>query len=295
MRLLPKGMFTALATPFNEDETINFKSLKGLIEFQIENGMHGLLIGGTTGEYHTMSFEERKELIRASCEYAAGRIPIMAGIACPRPGDSVELGNYAADCGAVWGLVVAPYYHLTTRQGVIDYFTEIADKTNLGICLYNYPSATTVELDSEMIGQLAQHPNIVALKDTAEMEHTAKAIAATRDKEFMVLQGFEHLTLPCLALGGQGAFGIVNNLVPKEMVEIYDTFMAGDWESACKLNAKLTNLYDYMECEPFPGPVKAALNVMGYNAGVLRKPLTQTSDELTEKVLNELKLLGHTF
>ena len=293
MKSLPKGMFAALATPFNEDETLNFEALKGLIEFQIENGMHGLLIGGTTGEYHTMSFDERKQLIKASCDAAAGRIPIMAGIGCPRPCDSIELGNYAAECGAEWGLVVAPYYHMTTRQGIIDYFTEIADNTKVGICLYNYPSATTVELDAEMIGQLAQHPNIVALKDTAEMEHTAKAIAATRGMEFTVLQGFEHLMLPCFSLGGHGAFGIVHNLTPKEMVAMYDAFMEGDLKTAYEINAKLTSLYDYMELEPFPGPVKAALNVMGYNAGVLRKPLTQTTKELTEKVMGELNKLGY--
>ena len=293
MKNLPRGMFTALVTPFNEDESINFDALKDLIDFQIENGMHALLIGGGTGEYHTMSMDERKAVIQTACEHAAGRIPIMAGIGCARPRDTIEMGKFAAGCGAQWGLAVPPYYHQTTRQGIIDYFKEVADNCEVGLCVYNIPSATAVELDPPLIAELAKEPNIVALKDTdADMNHTAEVIALTRDLEFSVLQGYEHLMLPCLALGGAGAFGIVHNIVPKQIADLYNIFMAGDWKAACALNAKLTNLYDYMEREPFPGPVKRALNAMGYYGGVLRKPLTEASDELTEKVLTELKLLG---
>jgi len=292
LKNLPRGMITALVTPFNEDESINFDALRKLIDFQIENGMHALLIGGGTGEYHTMSIDERKAVIQAACEHAAGRIPIMAGIGCARPCDTIELGRFSAACGAAWGLAVAPYYHQTTRQGIIDYFKEVAASCEVGLCIYNYPSATGIQLDAAMIAELAEEPNIVALKDTADMEHTAETLAATRGMDFAVLQGFEHLMLPCLSLGGAGAFGIVHNLVPRELVEMYDTFMAGDWKRACALNAKLTNLYGYMELEPFPGPVKNALNAMGYYGGVLRKPLTQASKELTEKVVAELKKLG---
>ena len=287
MKALPKGMFTALITPFNEDESINFDALRGLIDFQVESGIHGLLIGGSTGEYHTMSMEERKAVIQAACEHAAGRIPIMAGIGCSRPCDTIELGRFSAGCGAKWGLATAPYYHRTTRQGVMDYFKEVAAGCEVGLCLYNYPSGVGFELEPEMIAELAQEPNIVALKDTADMEHTAETLA-----DFAVLQGFEHLMLPCFALGGAGAFGIVHNLVPREMVELYETFMAGNWKRANELNARLTNLYQYMELEPFPGPVKVALGQMGYFGGVLRKPLTMPSQELSDKVTAELKKLG---
>ena len=292
MKALPKGMFTALITPFNEDESINFDALRGLIDFQVESGIHGLLIGGSTGEYHTMSMEERKAVIQAACEHAAGRIPIMAGIGCSRPCDTIELGRFSAGCGAKWGLATAPYYHRTTRQGVMDYFKEVAAGCEVGLCLYNYPSGVGFELEPEMIAELAQEPNIVALKDTADMEHTAETLAATRGRDFAVLQGFEHLMLPCFALGGAGAFGIVHNLVPREMVELYETFMAGNWKRANELNARLTNLYQYMELEPFPGPVKVALGQMGYFGGVLRKPLTMPSQELSDKVTAELKKLG---
>ena len=292
MKALPKGMFTALITPFNEDESINFDALRGLIDFQVESGIHGLLIGGSTGEYHTMSMEERKAVIQAACEHAAGRIPIMAGIGCSRPCDTIELGRFSAGCGAKWGLATAPYYHRTTRQGVMDYFKEVAAGCEVGLCLYNYPSGVGFELEPEMIAELAQEPNIVALKDTADMEHTAETLAATRGRDVAVLQGFEHLMLPCFALGGAGAFGIVHNLVPREMVELYETFMAGNWKRANELNARLTNLYQYMELEPFPGPVKVALGQMGYFGGVLRKPLTMPSQELSDKVTAELKKLG---
>lgn len=292
MKNLPKGMITALITPFNEDESINFDALRALVDFQVESGVHGLLIGGSTGEYHTMSIDERKEVIRVACEQAAGRIPIMAGIGCSRPCDTIDLGKFSAACGAAWGLTTAPYYHRTTRQGILDFFKEVAASCEVGLCIYNYPSGVGFELEPELIAELAQEPNIVALKDTADMEHTAETLAATRGMDFAVLQGFEHLMLPCFSLGGAGAFGIVHNLIPKQMVELYDTFMAGDWKKACEQNARLTNLYHYMELEPFPGPVKAVMGELGYYGGVLRKPLTMPSQDLVDKVLTELKGLG---
>lgn len=292
MKALPKGMFTALITPFNEDESINFDALRGLIDFQVESGIHGLLIGGSTGEYHTMSMEERKAVIQAACEHAAGRIPIMAGHWLLPPLRHDRAGQVfrrlRRKMGAGHCTLLSPYH----PPGREDYFKEVAAGCEVGLCLYNYPSGVGFELEPEMIAELAQEPNIVALKDTADMEHTAETLAATRGMDFAVLQGFEHLMLPCFALGGAGAFGIVHNLVPREMVELYETFMAGNWKRANELNARLTNLYQYMELEPFPGPVKVALGQMGYFGGVLRKPLTMPSQELSDKVTAELKKLG---
>ena len=189
MKALPKGMFTALITPFNEDESINFDALRGLIDFQVESGIHGLLIGGSTGEYHTMSMEERKAVIQAACEHAAGRIPIMAGIGCSRPCDTIELGRFSAGCGAKWGLATAPYYHRTTRQGVMDYFKEVAAGCEVGLCLYNYPSGVGFELEPEMIAELAQEPNIVALKDTADKNEKAAEIAKQNAESNGILSG----------------------------------------------------------------------------------------------------------
>jgi 4-hydroxy-tetrahydrodipicolinate synthase len=295
MKYVPRGMIAALPTPFNSDESINFAAYKKLIDHLVENKMHCLLAAGSTGEYRTMTMEERKSVIKAACEYAAGRIPVIAGTGMYTARETIELTNYAAGCGADCGLVLPPYYQKTSRQGIIDFFKEIAAGSEIGIVIYNYPSATGVDLDPEMILELAQVDNIVCLKDTTDMMHTAECIALTKDiKDFSVLNGMELCMIPTLALGGGGTMGIAHNIVPKEIVQIYDLIVEeNDVKAATAVYNTLTNLFKYMELEPYPGPVKAAMDYLGLEGGVVRKPLVQTSDALKEKLIRELKKLGY--
>lgn len=295
MKKAPKGIFVPLITPFNDDETIDFPSYKKVIDFVIESGVHGLLVGGTTGEYHVMSLEERKSLIKAGCEYAAGRVPVMAGVGCFTAKDTIELANYAAECGADWGLVLPPYYHHTSDQGILEFYKEIAANSRVGIVIYNYPGATNVDMPPEMIYELSQEENIVCVKESADFGHLCKVVALTKDVDnFTVFTGEEHFILPTFAVGGQGAFAILLNLLPKEIVKMYElTVEKNDYQAARQLNKTMTGIYGLMEADPYPGPVKAGLDLIGIKGGIVRKPLTQPSKEIRAKMKEELIKLGY--
>jgi 4-hydroxy-tetrahydrodipicolinate synthase len=296
MSIAPKGIIVPLITPFNEDDSIDFQAYKEVIDFQIESGVHGLLVGGTTGEYHVMSLEERKSLIKAGIEYAGGRVPVMAGVGCPTAEETIALANYAAAYGAAWGLVLPPYYHKTSDEGILEFFKEVAEKSDVGIVIYNYPDATNICLSPELIYELSQVENIVSVKESADFGHLCNVVALTKDVEnFTVFTGEEHFILPTLTVGGQGAFGILINLLPKEFAELYDLVEKGDISAARELNQKLAGIYNLMEAEgnPYPGPVKAGMDMIGLKGGKVRKPLTQPTEEMKAKIKEQLIRLGY--
>lgn len=290
-----EGVMVPLITPFHEDESIDFEGLKKMIDYVIEGGMHGILIGGSTGEYHMMTADERRELIKAGCEYVNGRVPVMAGTGESTAKRTIELTNFAADCGASTALVLPPYYQQTSEEGIVEFFQEVAEGSRIGIVIYHNPGATNVELSPQLIRRLAQIDNIIGVKDTTDERHTCQTIAATNDIEgFAVIEAEEHLLLPTYSVGGKAAFSILFNLLPKEMRKLYDlAVVENDFKAAIELNKKLVPFYDLMEAEPYPGPVKAGLNVLGLPGGIVRKPLTQPSEEMYETMRRELKKLGY--
>jgi 4-hydroxy-tetrahydrodipicolinate synthase len=296
----PFGMIPALPTPMNEDNSIDFTGLKQLIDHAIEGGMNCLLVGGSTGEYSLMSLEERKEVIKFVCDQSNDRVPVMAGTGCHRTEDTIELTQYAAEVGADCALVINPYYMQTSRQGIIDHYKAVAENSDIGIVIYHYPDVTNVELDPELIYELSQIDGIVGIKNTADGQHTCKVIALTKDNPtFSVLTGFEHLILPTLAVGGHGAIGVVHNLAPKKIAELYDLIVnQNDLREAIKLNQELLPLYECIEAEPVPGTVKAGLEILGLPGGKSRLPLVPASEEFKSTIkqvltdLKELKLEG---
>ena len=290
-----EGMYVPIITPFREDQSIDFDALKTVIDYTIESGVDGMLITGSTGEYHTMTLDEQKEVIKKGCEFVAGRIPIIAGVGKSTVKATVELANFAADCGADYALVLPPYYQPTTREGIIEFFTDIAAGSKIGIMIYDNPLATGVELDPELIYELAQIDNIVALKDTSDMIHTCQVLAKVRnmDKEFPVFQGYEHTILPAMAVGAQGGFAILMNALPKEYAKLYRLVKENKWNEAVDFNMSMADLFTAMEEEPYPGPVKAAMNMLGLPAGHVRKPLVDASEELKEKMRKNLRELGY--
>lgn len=294
MKNAPRGMYVPIVTPFREDQSIDFDAFHKVIDFAVDSGLDGMLISGSTGEYHTMSTEEQKEVIQKGCEYVAGRIPVVAGIGKSTAKATIELGNFAAECGAQWGLVLPPYYQPTTRQGIIDFFREIAENTQVGIMIYNNPLATGVEMEPDLIYELAQIDNIVSLKDTSDMIHTSQVIALTRTmEEFTVFQGYEHTILPALAIGADGGFAILMNALPREYVHLYDLVKQNKWKEAADYNMSMAELYTAMEAEPYPAPVKAMMQMLGLPGGYVRKPLVDASDELKQRMKTALKALGY--
>lgn len=268
----PKGMYVPVVTPFREDQSIDFDAFKECIDFVVGSGLDGILIAGSTGEYHTMTVEEHKEVIKKGCEFVDGRVPVLCGVGASTTTATIEMANYAASCGASYGLVLPPYYQPTTEDGVKDFFLEVADNAKVGIVIYDNPLATGVELAPELIAELAEHKNIVSLKNTSDMIHTAQVIALTRDNpDFTVFQGYEHTILPALAIGADGGFAILMNALPKEYVKLYTA----------------------MEKEPYPAPVKTMIQILGIPGGYVRKPLVQTSPELTASMKEELIKIGY--
>ena len=266
-----KGMFCPIVTPFKADQSIDFDAFYKVIDYVIDNGIDGILMCGGTGEYHAMSLEEQKEVLKKGIAHVAGRVPVLAGCSQSTPKAAIELGNFAAECGADWAMYLPPYYQCTTEQGIIDYFKEIADNVKIGIVLYNIPASTNVEITPEMIEVLMKHPNIIGLKDTADFEHTCKVLTITR---------------------GTG-FAILMNLLPKQYSDMMRAVEAGDWAKAAKINIDMSKLYNMMEVEPFPGPVKCGMNLIGVPGGCVRKPLVEPSKELQEAMKAELIKFGY--
>lgn len=295
MSNVPQGLIVPLVTPFHADESIDFDGYKKVIDHCINGGMDGILVGGSTGEYHMMTLEERKELIKKGCEFADDRVPVMAGTGEYTAKETIELTNYAADCGATWGLVLPPYYQQTSEEGIYEFFKEIAEASKIGIVIYHNPGATNVELSPDFCKKLAEVKNIVAIKDTTDERHTCQTYAATKDvKNFCMMEAEEHLLLPSYSIGLTSAFSILFNLLPREMKEMYDlAVVKNDFKSAMALNQKMAPLYDLMEAEPYPGPVKAGLDLIGLPGGIVRKPLTQTSDDTKTKLKEGLINLGY--
>jgi 4-hydroxy-tetrahydrodipicolinate synthase len=288
------GMIAAVPTPFASDDTIDYTVYQQLLDFIIENKMHWLLIGGSTGEYSLMSMDERKQLLENAIKINHGRTNILAGCSCDRTSDTVEMVRFAEAAGADMVLALPPYYLQTSRQGIIDYYQELSDNLNqIGIAVYHYPHATNVTLDPELIFELAQIKNVVALKNTDEMDHTAKVLELTKNMpDFSVVNGYETLIMGTLALGGAGTMGIVHNLVPREMVAIYDAFLANDVVRAREINNRLTPLYIMMEEEPYPGPIKAALELIGIPMGIPRRPIVPASADLRKRLEAAMKEAG---
>src|SRR5699024_8671383 len=209
------------------------------------------------------------------CDYTDNRVPVMAGTGCHRTEDTVKLTQYAAEVGADCALVLNPYYMQTGRQGIIDFYKAVAAKSDIGIVLYNYPDATNVELDPELVAELSEVDGVVGIKNTVEMQHTSKVIELTKhNPDFSVMTGCERLILPTLAIGGQGAVGVVHNLVPDKIARLYDLVVnQNDIQQAMELNQSLLPLYNAVEEEDIPGTIKAGLEAIGLPGGKSRLPL----------------------
>ncbi len=291
----PKGLYVPLVTPFNKDESINYENYKIIIDYVIDGGMDGVLVGGTTGEYHMMTVEERKELIKKGCEIVAGRVPVVAGTGMNTAKDTITMTNYAADCGASYALVLPPYYHQTTEEGIYDFFKEIGENSKIGIIVYHTPGSTNVEMSPELCKRLAELKGIVSIKETIDETHTSQTYMLTKDiPDFCVMEANEPLLLPSYAIGIDAAFSIIFNLLPKEMRKLYDlVFNNNDILAAKALNEKLAPIFALMEAEPYPGPVKAGLDIIGLPGGIVRKPLVQPTDKMRTAMKEELRKLGY--
>lgn len=287
------GCATAIATPMNADGSINFEELGRLIDYQIENGIDGLVICGTTGESATMTDEEHVEVIRYGIERVNHRVPVIAGAGSNDTAYAVELSKEAERLGADALLQVTPYYNKASQRGLVKHFMTIADAVNIPNMLYNVPSRTGCNIGVDAYIEMSKHPNITAVKEASSNMSTILALSTYTDLD--VYSGNDDEALCCLALGGKGLISVTSNVAPREKHEEITLFLDGKREEALSIAKKLYALDKAMFMDVNPIPVKEALNIMGFKAGECRLPLCSMTDEMKAKlkaVMSELGLVG---
>ena len=286
-----EGVATALITPMNE-KGVDYEAFGRFIDFQIENGINALVAVGTTGENATLEPWEQKEVIRFVVERAAGRVPVIAGTGTNNTEHVLANTRAACAAGADAVLVVTPYYNKATQNGLVQHFTAVADVSTVPVILYNVPGRTGCNLQPKTVAKLAQHPNIVAIKEAAGNMAQAVEILALCGDQIDVYSGEDALTVPMMAMGALGTISVLSDVVPAETVAMTDAALAGDFEKAAKLQCKLLPLINALFSEVNPIPVKAAVSAMGYCQDILRLPLTPMEAETRAKLYEEMRKLG---
>ena len=255
-----------------------------MIEFQISHGADSIIVCGTTGESSTMSLEEKKSAIEFAVRVANKRIPIIAGTGGNCTDSVIKLSQYAESIGADAILVVTPYYNKTTQAGLIAHYTAIANSVSLPIIMYNVPSRTGLNIGPDTCFELSKLDNIVAVKEASgDLSQVAKIAALCRDN-LHIYSGNDDQILPILSLGGLGVISVISNIIPQTVHDMIQNFFNGNIKEATKLQLDTLELTSAMFCEVNPIPVKAALNMVGYNAGIPRLPLVELSASGKEKV-----------
>ncbi len=280
------GAATAIITPMNA-EGVDYEAFGRLIDFQLAEGIDAIVAVGTTGEGSTLTDEEHKDAIRFCVERVAGRVPVIAGTGSNDTAYAIELTRFACEVGADAMLLVTPYYNKATQKGLIASFRAIADVSTKPCILYNVPSRTGCNLTPASAAVLAEHPNIVGIKEASgNISQIAQLAAAVGDK-MDIYSGNDDQIVPILALGGKGVISVLSNPMPAATHEICEKFFNGDIAGARALQLRLLPLIDALFSEVNPIPVKAAMAAMGYGENYLRLPLTPM-DADKEAVLLEL-------
>lgn len=281
-----KGVYTAIATPFTSDGGVDYDAFRALIEFQIENGVDGIVPVGTTGESPTLNFDEHHQVIATAIEVCQGRAQVIAGTGGNSTAEALELTRQAKDAGADGTLQVTPYYNKPSQAGLIRHFSAVAD-IGLPTVLYNVPGRSALPIDIDTIVELAPHPHIVAVKEAGGSVDRASQIADRCD--LAILSGDDMLTLPMMIVGATGIISVASNIIPKEVSALTHAALAGDWETARQLHARYHRLFSAMFVETNPVPVKTALALMGRCEEHVRLPLCELSDASRARLTAILK------
>ena len=282
------GAATAIVTPLTENG-IDFEQFGRLIEWQIDEGIDAIVVVGTTGEGSTLSDDEHKDAIRFCVDKVAGRVPVIAGTGSNDAAYAIELSRFACEAGADALLLVTPYYNKATQAGLVQFFTAIADASTKPCILYNVPSRTGCNILPETVAKLADHPNIVGIKEASgNISQIAELSRLVGDK-MDIYSGNDDQIVPVLSLGGKGVISVLSNIMPAATSEMCKRFFDGDTKGACKLQLELLPLVDALFCEVNPIPVKAAVSAMGYCENYLRLPLTPMEKAHEEKLLALMK------
>ena len=288
------GAGVAIVTPFKENGEVNYEEFAKQIELQIAGKTDAIIVCGTTGEASTLSHEEHLDVIRYCVKVVNGRIPVVAGTGSNCTETAVYLSQEAEKAGADALLVVTPYYNKATQKGLYEHFKIVADSVKIPVILYNIPGRTGgVNILPETVVRLCTEvENIVGVKDaTGNISQVAKMMALA-DGKVDLYSGNDDQIVPILSLGGKGVISVLSNIAPKQTHDICAKYFEGDVEGSRKIQLDAIELIDALFCEVNPIPVKKALNLMGLNAGILRRPLTEMEDANAAKLEKAMKGFG---
>ncbi|MDQ3590253.1 MAG: 4-hydroxy-tetrahydrodipicolinate synthase [Actinomycetota bacterium] len=272
------GTFTALITPFKNGE-VDVEALEGLVEFQIEHGVGGLVPCGTTGETPALSEEEDRVVVETVVRVAAGRVPVVAGTGSNSTDMAIKYTKMAQEVGADGSLQVAPYYNKPTQEGLFRHFATIAESTDLPLILYNIPGRTSVTISAETMARLAEIPNVVGVKDSTLSMNMISDIKSGCGEEFDILSGDDPMTLPLISLGGVGVISVASNVAPGAVSDMVKALLEGDWERGRELHYELLPLFRALFVETNPIPVKTAASLLGLCSDEMRLPMIPLSGE----------------
>jgi 4-hydroxy-tetrahydrodipicolinate synthase len=279
-----RGAMTAMITPFR-DGKVDESRLREQVEFQIKNGIDGLVPVGTTGESPTLDFPEHERVIELTVQTAKKRVPVIAGVGGNATTEALELHGFAKKVGADAGLSVNPYYNKPTQEGLYRHFMTLADKVDLPIVLYNIPGRTGINMTPQTVARLAKHPNIVAIKEaTGSLDQASEIMSLC---ELPILSGDDSLTLPLMSIGGVGVISVASNVIPAAIKKMVSLAAGGNFAEAAGIHRRLFPFIKALFLDGNPAGVKYAMKVVGADTGEMRLPLWEAGDA-TKKQIEQL-------
>ncbi len=283
------GAAVALVTPMCQDGSVNYEKLDELLDFQIEGGTDAIVACGTTGEASTLSHEEHLNVIRHTVKKVNGRVPVIAGTGSNSTETAIYLSREAEKAGADALLLVTPYYNKATQKGLVEHFVKTAEAVKIPCILYNVPSRTGCNIlpaTAKKINERAK--NVTAIKEASGDISQIALLASIMGEDFTIYSGNDDQIVPILSLGGKGVISVLSNVAPRQTHDIVAKYLEGDVKTSCRLQLEAIDLIKSLFCEVNPIPVKAALNLMGMEAGPLRLPLTEIDGANEERLKNSL-------
>ncbi|HXC88829.1 MAG TPA: 4-hydroxy-tetrahydrodipicolinate synthase [Stellaceae bacterium] len=286
-----KGSFVALITPFRNGG-IDEAKFQDFVSWQVEQGTHGLVPTGTTGEAPTLSHEEQERVIALCAEVANGKVPVVAGTGSNSTAHTIELTRMAKAAGATAALVVCPYYNKPTQEGLYQHFKAVHDAVDIPVVIYNIPGRSSVDMSNATMARLAKLPNIVGVKDATNDLARPLRLRVEIGPDFAMMSGEDATAVAYLAQGGDGCISVTANVAPRLLAEMHEAWQRGEADTVRRINERLIPLHDALFAETSPAPVKYAASLLGKSAPAVRQPLCAIMSETEERVARAMRGAG---